>query len=141
MLAVTDTGIGMDAGDAGAHLRAVLHDQGEGQGHRARALDRLRHRPAERRQRLGLQRAGQGDDLQGLPAARGRRGRQPRALRTAAPRRCAGSETILLVEDDDQVRAVATDDPPPHGYHVIEARNAGEALLICESTRAQSTCS
>ena len=40
MLAVSDTGIGMDADDAGADLRAVLHDQGAGQGHRARARHR-----------------------------------------------------------------------------------------------------
>ena len=31
---VSDTGTGMDAGDAGAHLRAVLHHQGAGQGDR-----------------------------------------------------------------------------------------------------------
>ena len=36
-------------GDAGAHLRAVLHHQGAGQGHRPRAATVLRHRRAERR--------------------------------------------------------------------------------------------
>ena len=35
MLAVSDTGIGMDAETQLAHLRALLHDQGAGQGHRA----------------------------------------------------------------------------------------------------------
>ena len=39
-------------GDAGAHLRAVLHDQGDRPGHGARPLDRLRHRHAERRHDL-----------------------------------------------------------------------------------------
>ena len=34
-----------------AHLRAVLHHQGAGQGHRPRAGDRLRHRQAARRPR------------------------------------------------------------------------------------------
>ena len=37
--------------DAGAHLRAVLHDQGAGQGHRPRPGDGLRDRQAERRPR------------------------------------------------------------------------------------------
>ena len=32
MLAVTDTGMGMEPRDAGADLRAVLHDQGDGKG-------------------------------------------------------------------------------------------------------------
>jgi two-component system cell cycle sensor histidine kinase/response regulator CckA len=43
-----------------------------------------------------------------------------------------GSETILLVEDDDQVRLVALGILRRHGYQVIEARHAGEALLYCE---------
>ena len=42
---------------AGAPVRAVLHHQGAGQGHGARALDRLRHRAAERRHRARHQRA------------------------------------------------------------------------------------
>ena len=68
LLAVTDTGCGMDRGHAEPHLRAVLHDQGAGQGHRPGAGHGLRHREAERRWHRGRQRAGAGHDLQGLPA-------------------------------------------------------------------------
>jgi PAS domain S-box-containing protein len=53
--------------------------------------------------------------------------RAPKSLTTTR-----GSETILLVEDDDQVRAVARGILARNGYHVIEARNAGEALLHSE---------
>ncbi len=49
-----------------------------------------------------------------------------------APTDLRGSETILLVEDDDQVRAVAIAILRKSGYHVIEARHAGEALLHSE---------
>jgi PAS domain S-box-containing protein len=48
------------------------------------------------------------------------------------PKTLRGSETILLVEDDDQVRAVARGILLKSGYRVIEARNAGEALLHSE---------
>jgi len=47
-----------------------------------------------------------------------------------------GTETVLLVEDDDQVRAVAKGILRRSGYHVIEAHNAGEALLSSEQHAA-----
>jgi len=43
-----------------------------------------------------------------------------------------GTETVLLVEDEDQIRNVARGILERHGYRVIECRNAGEALLTCE---------
>ena len=59
---------------------------------------------AERRPRRGVQRAGRGHDLQDLPAARSRAGAAPAAdgrARRPPPR---GTETVLLVEDEDGVR-------------------------------------
>jgi two-component system, cell cycle sensor histidine kinase and response regulator CckA len=49
-----------------------------------------------------------------------------------APLAQRGHETILPVEDDDQVRIVTSGILQRAGYQVIEARNAGEALLQAE---------
>ncbi len=43
-----------------------------------------------------------------------------------------GSETILLVEDDQDLRMVTTYILTQHGYRIIEAQNGLDALAICE---------
>jgi PAS domain S-box-containing protein len=41
-----------------------------------------------------------------------------------------GTETILLVEDEEQVRILAREILIGHGYHVLEARDPADALVI-----------
>jgi CheY-like chemotaxis protein len=43
-----------------------------------------------------------------------------------------GTETILVVEDEEMVRRLTCDTLRKYGYQVIEASNPGEALLACE---------
>jgi PAS domain S-box-containing protein len=76
--------------DVVADLRALLHDEGEREGDRARSFDGLRDREAERRLHQCLQRAGDRDDVQDvLPV---RRGIGDRDIRGGRPpiRRIAG---------------------------------------------------
>src|SRR5450631_793896 len=51
---------------------------------------------------------------------------------TVSPTTLRGSETILLVEDEEQVRTIVQSILLRQGYHVIAAQHAGEALLLCE---------
>jgi len=53
------------------------------------------------------------------------------------PELARGTETILLVEDDNQVRALARDVLRRQGYVVLEAANGTEALTICKQHGAE----
>ena len=46
-----------------------------------------------------------------------------------------GSETILVVEDEEAVRKLAVRILERHGYKVIEACDGGEALRLCEQRK------
>jgi CheY-like chemotaxis protein len=59
------------------------------------------------------------------PTAVGDRGPRPAVA-------AGGTETILLVEDEEGVRELARDILRANGYTVLEARNGAEALLISE---------
>jgi CheY-like chemotaxis protein len=49
--------------------------------------------------------------------------------------RLEGSETILVVEDEEALRTLLCRFFRLYGYNVLEARHGGEALLICEQHR------
>jgi DNA-binding NtrC family response regulator len=48
-----------------------------------------------------------------------------------------GTETVLLVEDEEGVRTLARLILQIKGYKVLETRNGGEALLVCEQYKEQ----
>ena len=72
VIEVQDTGHGIPAADLAEDLRAVLHHQAAGAGHRPRAVDLLRDRGAAPGPHRGGQRAGAGQHLPGLSPHRHR---------------------------------------------------------------------
>jgi CheY-like chemotaxis protein len=58
---------------------------------------------------------------------------EARALGHAPAETLQGSETILLAEDEDMVRALARRILQAHGYTVLEARDGTECLQICQA--------
>lgn len=66
-----------------------------------------------------------------FPPSGGQARREPQAAApTAAPR--GGTETILLVEDEEPLRRLGRDLLQAAGYKVLEASDGGHALLVCE---------
>jgi signal transduction histidine kinase/ActR/RegA family two-component response regulator len=61
-------------------------------------------------------------DTSGAPMATSPRAKEP--VR-------GGTETVLLVEDDEGVRTLAATVLHQHGYTVLGARDGGDALMIC----------
>jgi CheY-like chemotaxis protein len=57
-------------------------------------------------------------------------GADPLTLHRVLPR---GSETVLVVEDDEMVRKLTCDLLGMQGYNVLVASHASEALQICET--------
>jgi len=53
------------------------------------------------------------------------------------PELLGGTETILLVEDEEVVREMATEVLRESGYHVLEAKHGPEAITLCKEYEGQ----
>jgi len=130
---------------ASASVRTLLHDQAGGQRHGPRVGLGLRDRPAQRRfisvdSELGRGPLSRCTFQRSLVRARSRVARRPLAL--AVGRAHAAQRTILLVEDEDSVRSVASALLRQQGYHVLEASTPRAAMPFSSCTPVRSiSCS
>jgi PAS domain S-box-containing protein len=62
---------------------------------------------------------------------------EPRPSVVPATGKLTGTETILLVEDEERVRVLIRTILRRFGYHVIEGQTGGDALLVCEQHKAK----
>ncbi len=138
LLAVTDNGTGMDRATLAKIFEPFFttKEQGKGTGLGLATVFGVV------RQSDGLVRAesavGKGTTIKVLlPRVDGERSEAAKAsslpARAEAPR---GTETVLLVEDDHQVRVLSGNVLRRQGYKVLEAENAADALLLAERYEA-----
>jgi CheY-like chemotaxis protein len=131
LLAVSDTGVGMDEATRARAFEPFFTTKGPGKGTglglaTVYGIVRQAGGHVEVYSELGrgstfklyLPRAG-AMSLSGMP-------------REGPPGRPSGTEVVLLVEDEDAVRALARHVLQAQGYTVLEARHGAEAVRCCE---------
>jgi CheY-like chemotaxis protein len=132
MLALTDTGVGMTKEVQGRVFEPFFTTKEKGKG-TGLGLSTVANIVRQRGGHVWVySEPGKGTTFRVyLPRIGGGASERPSSIPPSAASG-KGNETILLVEDDEQVRAVACSILRRQGYRVLEAGNGGEALMVCE---------
>jgi two-component system cell cycle sensor histidine kinase/response regulator CckA len=130
-LAVIDTGVGMDADTRTRMFEPFFSTKGTGQ-HTGLGLATVYGIIQQSHGHITVaSERGKGTTIR-IYLPRTDSAPVPAAGPTAAPRFPPRSETVLLVEDDTLLLSLLSEVLRQAGYKVLEASNAGEALLACE---------
>ncbi len=131
MLAVSDTGGGMSSEVLGRGVRALLHHQAGRQGAPGLGLAQAYGFVKQSGGHIKIySELGHGTTVK-IYLPRTRRAQDAADAADARPAQ-GGSERILVVEDDDGVRAAVVDTLTELGYSVTRAENAEAALKLLQ---------
>jgi PAS domain S-box-containing protein len=131
-ISVTDTGVGMDEATASRIFEPFFTTKEEGKG-TGLGLSTVLGIVQQTRGQIWVEsKPGQGSSFR-ICLPRMNRPADVEQKPRQKPTKLRGSETILLVEDHDQLRIALHTVLQRYGYQVIEAHDGGEAFLICEN--------
>ncbi|MBW1999291.1 MAG: response regulator, partial [Deltaproteobacteria bacterium] len=135
MLAVTDTGIGMDPETISRIFEPFFTTKEKGKGTGLGLSTVYGIMKQNRGYVWAYSEPGKGTTMKCYFPAVIEEGEETLPEETSLQGGLAGSETILIAEDNDDLRKTVSRGLRGYGYHVLEARSGDEALKMCDKVK------